>query len=393
MTPSTHDIVLLSTADWDNPFWTNKQHVAKELEKKGFRILYIESVGIRKPSVKSQDVLRIIRRIIKGVRPPKKVSSNIYVWSPLSIPFRRYTLVNWLNKQLFNCLLSIYKRTVLSKKKKKVLWTYLPITKQYIQPKKFDLSVYHCVDDISAQPRMPVDLINVQEKLLTQEVDYVFTTAPSLQEKCSVWNDNTFFFPNVADYDHFSSALSEECHIPDDIKAIPNPKVGFIGAISSYKLNFELIAYTAQELPDTSFVFIGKVGEGDPLTSIDTLQSLKNVHFVGPREYKLLPNYLKDMDAMLLPNNINQYTTSMFPMKFFEYLAAGKPIVSVDLPAIKEHSKYYYVSEDYSSFVKNVQKAIFEKRENEQNNSDYAKQFTYTNRMEKMLEVINRKTV
>jgi len=389
MRPESHDIVLLSTADWDNPFWTNKQHVAKEFEKLGYNVLYIESVGIRMPSAKNQDLRRIFKRMIRGLKPPRRVSTSIYVWSPLSIPLRRFKIINLFNHLFFNFLYTLYKWFILSKGKKKVLWTYLPITKQYLQPNKFDISVYHCVDDISAQPRMPVELINSQEKLLSEEVDYIFTTAPALQEKCNIWNEKTYFFPNVADHNHFSKALSDSCTIPDDIKKIDGPIVGFIGAISSYKLDFDLICSVAKHLPQFSFVFIGKIGEGDPMTTVNELYKIDNIHFLGPKDYTELPNYLKGIDIALLPNNINQYTTSMFPMKFFEYLAAGKPVVSVDLPAIKDHQDYYYCSTNSKDFAQNIELAYSQKDKTNSINTNYAKSFDYTSRMKKMLDLIN----
>jgi hypothetical protein len=66
------DIIVLSTADWDNPFWTNKQHVTMELSKRGHRVLYIESLGLRRPSVNKKDLTRIFRRLIKAIKPPRK---------------------------------------------------------------------------------------------------------------------------------------------------------------------------------------------------------------------------------------------------------------------------------------------------------------------------------
>ncbi|EFC2759870.1 glycosyltransferase family 1 protein, partial [Escherichia coli] len=79
----TKNIIILSTADWDNPFWTNKQHVALDLAKKGYNIFYIDSLGLRKPGLNKKDFKRIFNRLVKGIRPPKKVHQNIKVWSPV----------------------------------------------------------------------------------------------------------------------------------------------------------------------------------------------------------------------------------------------------------------------------------------------------------------------
>ena len=86
------------------------------------------------------------------------------------------------------------------------------------------------------------------------------------------------------------------------------------------------------------------VGEGDPNTDVSILENHKNIHLLGPKEYDELPSYLKYFDVALLPNMINSYTDNMFPMKFFEYLAAGRKVVSVNLKAIQEFKDYVYIS-------------------------------------------------
>ncbi len=106
------DIVVLSTADWDNPFWTNKQHVTVELARRGHRVLYIESLGLRQPSVNKKDITRIFRRVMKALKPPKKVKDNIWVWSPLSIPFNKYAIIRKLNKVLLSGMLRLWSITL-----------------------------------------------------------------------------------------------------------------------------------------------------------------------------------------------------------------------------------------------------------------------------------------
>ena len=101
------DILFVSTADWDNPFWTNKQHVAVELEKMGHRILYIDSQGLRKPTATGRDFKRILRRLFKGLRFPKKVEDkNIWVCSPIVLPFHDNKIAKVLNRFLLNLFIN-----------------------------------------------------------------------------------------------------------------------------------------------------------------------------------------------------------------------------------------------------------------------------------------------
>ena len=129
-----------------------------------------------------------------------------------------------------------------------------------------------------------------------------------------------------------------------EFSAFPQPLVGFIGAISGYKLDFALIRQMVMSRPQYQFVFIGKVGEGDPWTDIQDLQDLPNLHFIGPKAYSDLPAYLHQFAACLLPCAINEYTRNMFPMKFFEYLAAGRPVVTTPLPALASYGDLCYIA-------------------------------------------------
>ena len=331
------DLVLISTADWDNPYWTNKQHTTIELARAGYRVLYIESQGLRAPTATAKDMRRIWSKLKNGLRPPRRVRENVLVWAPLVIPLHRYRVVQSLNRWALAAGLRFW--CIVFGLKPFILWTYSPMTTRLYLLSGYEAVVYHAVDDVKAQPGMPRETIAAAEHELSTRADVIFTTAPHLQEIHAKLNPNTHYFPNVADFAHFNTALDETTIIPDDLSRIPGPRIGFVGAISSYKLDFELIRDLAAKKPVWSFVFIGEVGEGDPRTSVSMFDGMANVHFLGGRPYKLLPAYLKGMDAVMQPSLLNEYTRSMFPMKFFEYLAAGKCIVSTKLPALADYTQ------------------------------------------------------
>lgn len=380
------DIVILSTADWDNPFWTNKQHVAISLSKLGYRVLYIDSLGLRKPSASSSDLGRIKRRLKKAFKAPRKVHDNIWVWSPIILPFQQYPFVRLINRFVFSNWLKFWSWKL--KISNNLFWTYNPLTTRLLNLDGYKILVYHCVDEIKAQPGMPVDILTVADNELSSKANVIFATSLKLYESRKELNENTHYFSNVADFNFFNQALLERTVIPEDIAKIPSPIAGFIGAISGYKIDFELIEFVANKCPDISFVFIGKVGEGDPWTNVEKISTLKNVYFLGPKEYSTLPAYLKAMTVTLLPNHINEYTDSMFPMKFFEYLAAGKPVVSVNLKAIQEHSTFCYLSLDYAEFANNVIEASIAPSVGLENRLNLAKKYTYDSRMLKMMEIV-----
>jgi glycosyltransferase involved in cell wall biosynthesis len=334
----SRDVVLLATADWDHPFWTNKQHVALTLAELGHRVLYVESVGLRAPRLEGQDVLRIWRRLCRGLRPPRRVAPRLWVWSPLLIPAAHAGWRRRLNQMLFSRGLWLWRSWL--GLRADLFWTYNPLTSLLLSLplKDYRQSVYHCVDDLAAQPCMPSALITAEEEKLCRLSDQIFVTSPELLRTRSVYNSSIRYHSNVADVSHFAAARSQVGIIPEDLAQLPRgPRLGFIGAISRYKLDLDLLAALAAHRPDCQIVLIGRVGEGDPSTALEPVMHCANVHHLGPKPYAQLPDYLRGFDVALLPCPLNDYTRSMFPMKFFEYLAAGVPVVATDLPALYEY--------------------------------------------------------
>jgi glycosyltransferase involved in cell wall biosynthesis len=335
-------IVILSTADWDHPFWTNKQHTAVALARKGFRILYLESMGLRKPTTGGRDLRRILHRIKTGLSGLRQVQDNIWVYSPLVVPLHDKPLIVKANTAALKQFLGYYCRKL--NFVRPIAWAYNPLAVDMIDCLQPSAIVYHCVDRLASAPGLPSRAIEDSETRLLREADLVFTTSRALQDYCTgIGGEKVHYFPNVVDFDHFSKARTAG-PIPDDLGAIPRPRIGFIGAVSSYKLDFDLIAQVARKHPEWQWILIGQVGEGQPQTAIDGLR-LPNIHLLGPRPYELLPDYLRGIDVAILPCPMNDYTRAMFPMKFFEYLAAGRPVIATPLPALEEFADVYSVAD------------------------------------------------
>jgi glycosyltransferase involved in cell wall biosynthesis len=387
------DITLIATADWDHPLWTNKQHVACSLVELGHRVLYVESLGLRPPrrgpggpvAVQARsDRGRIWRRLRRGLLPPRQVRPGLWVWSPLVIPGALDGPALRFNRLMLGLGLGLWLR--LLGLRADWLWTYNPMTLAVLEPGPWRRLIYHCVDAIQVQPGMPTAAIAQWEQRLCRSADAVFVTSPDLLRRLAPLNPNTHFYPNVADGAHFARALEPALPLPADLAAIPGPRLGFVGAISAYKLDLALLEQLARTHANWSLVLIGPVGEGDPDTDVTALAALANVHLLGPRAYAALPAYLKGFDLGLLPLRFNPYTRAMFPMKFFEYLAAGLPVVASAIDALEPFANLALLCDPTpEAFAAAITAALADQGPSRQQRLAGAAAHTYRGRTEAML--------
>ncbi len=377
------DIICISTADWDNPYWTNQHHIMSKLAREN-RVLFVESLGLRQPCFQKKDIFRMAKRLKDWFKGARRVDKSLFVYSPAIIPFHRFRLIQMFNRKL---LLSSLKRLIKRLKfKDTILWAYAPNAADFIGKLRESLVIYHCVDELSANPLIPKEAVLRMEERLLGKADFVFVSSRNLYEKCKRLNQKTHYLPNSADFDHFHQAVSRDYSIPQDLANLRRPIIGFYGALSNYKIDFDLIAYLAQAKKDWSFVLIGQVGEGDPLTDTSGLNQA-NIHLLGSKAYQILPQYLKYFDVCLLPNRINDYTKSMFPLKFFEYLSCGKPVVATDLVSLREFKNYFYSSFSYEEFLENLEKALSEDPQKKEERIELAKQFTWEKKIDEIEKI------
>lgn len=389
MTTMSPNVILFSTADWDNPFWTNKQHTAKGLAEKGFTVLYVESLGLRQPQLKSTDVTRIFRRLLKFFGGVRKVGERLYVYSPVVIPFRWFPFANRINDWILRKHLSrIQKKLRLFRP---IVWTYNPMVLELGKSLHMSKLVYHNVDDLAAAPGIDSKAVRLAEENLLDEASVVFCTSRKLEEKSKlIAGGRVHFFGNVVDFEHFSKARRLGLEEPADLAKIPYPRIGFVGALSSYKFDVGMVREAARAAPERHWVLIGKVGEGQPDTSMESLKLEPNIHFLGPKSYEDLPKYLKYMNVVTIPCPVNDYTQSMFPMKFFEYMAAGKPIVARKIDALKEYERYFYGYNDQREMELKLDQAQKNGVEHPDWADKLAQENTWDIRLLKMLALVEK---
>ena len=335
MTEPERPVVMLATADWTTRYWTNGQHTAVHLAARGHPVLFVETVGIRRPSVNARDLARIALRLRKGLSPPRNVQRNISVLSPLTIPgAHRVPIVAGFNGRQLSSRIMRWRAQ--QGGMQPIVWTYHPFMLDVAKALDPAAVVYHCVDDIGALPGVDRGAYDAAERDLLACATHVFATSPALRDRCAALAPGrTHYFANVADVDHFAAAR-RAAPIPPDLAAIPRPRIGYVGVLSDFKLDLDLLESAIGQRDDWHWVFIGDEREGQESPVLARLRERPNVHLLGWRPYETLPSYLRGIDVALLPQQVNDYTRAMFPMKFFEYLAAGCPVIATPLPALAE---------------------------------------------------------
>ena len=385
------DCIMFATADWDEPYWTNKQHMANELARMGWRILYVESIGLRSPRTGStKDWKRIAKRFFKGIRSmlsgSTKRSAGVWVLSPLLVPGgHEHPLWGRLNRWLLEAGL----RRSLSRLcfRDFWVWAYHPYLPDMTMAGGHTV-IYHCVDDLSSVPGLDGPAFRRAEDKFLRRADVVFVTSPALADRCTAINPNTHFFPNVVDAEHFGKAMSPG-QLPCDLEVIPEPRLCYHGVLSDFKIDFQLLLDAAVMRPEWHWVFIGEEREGQRCDFVEQLRKLPNVYFLGYRPYESLPDYLRGVQVGLLPSKLNEYTRSMFPMKYFEYLAAGVPVVSTPLDAVKSQGMGVEFGATAKEFVVAIERQLGRGRLTAQDAEVMVQDNTWRSRTEKMLRVLS----
>ncbi len=325
------DIVCIGFADWDTDLQTNQHHLMKRLAREN-RVLFVESLGLRRPQLAGRDVRRIARRVSRGLDGARPADS-LHVLSPLVLPLHGNRLARSLNAWLLPRL--VRRATRKLGMDRPILWSYVPQAETLIDTLEPDLVVYHCVDDIAAQPGIDGPSFRASEARFAARADLVLASAPNLAARLETLSGNVLYAPNVADTELFSTAL-QDGPIDAAVAELPHPRIVFTGALVTTKLDMGLLFVLAESRREWSFVLVGPTGPGDPRADMSGLAAQPNIHLLGPRPYEALPEVLRGADAGLIPYALNQLTESIFPMKVYEYLAAGLPVVATALPALAD---------------------------------------------------------
>lgn len=330
-------VILFFNPDPPGAIWQDKPQIAKRLARTQ-TVVHIGPEPYLRATVADA---RIGKLQLSDLRQPAVIHAHDGLYTFTWSPFAPVTGAPGL-RQLSTALRRRRWQAVLRElhAERPILWLFRPGQQAFIH--EFDrldqfappLVIYHVVDEYSAYPTLTAEQAAHQKQLdhtLTARADLVFCTARSLVEARRPINPNTHYMPNAVDYRAFQQMLADPSLLPPaGMTDLPRPILGVIGGINA-KLDLTLLAELAEQRPGWSLALVGPLSYGLDPDELTRLRALRNVHFLGPVPPERVPATIAACDVCLIPYRLNQQTRHVNPLKVYEYLAAGKPVVATAL--------------------------------------------------------------
>ena len=382
------DILCISSIDWDF-IWQGHQEIMATLARQGNRVLFVENTGIRAPRLRDLSRLRHRlanwRRSTKGFRQEQE---NLYIYSPMILPFPYSRLARWINRALLLQPLRRWMRVM--RFHRPILWTFLPtpLVLDVIPDLDPELTVYYCIDDL-ASSSPAARRIRHSEIQLFQQADLVFVTSEQLRQRAAQSSQRVHLFPFGVEFERFERVRQGADGLPKEVAGLPRPIVGYVGGLHQW-VDQELLAAAAEQLPHASFVLVGPAQ-----TDLQRLGRCPNIHLLGARSHAQVPHYIKAFDVGIIPYRLSEYTTHVYPTKLNEYLAMGIPVVATDIPEVRrfaaDHRGVVTVARNASQFVEAIHDGLKPGlQEQRQQRIDVSRQNGWQARIAQMSALIER---
>ncbi|MCB0494686.1 MAG: glycosyltransferase [Cyclobacteriaceae bacterium] len=366
-----NDIVYFTLSRIDSVYSSPALSLAKELSKTN-RVFYINHPYSIKDFLleifRSKRLKRLALNLLfskttfeKGERDSNFVS----VVPPLTLP------INWLGKgALYNFLwrlnnkrmLGVVERTIKKFGIQSFIFvnSYDPYLLGWI-PERMNpkLNIYQSIDDISQDPYTQKHGVQLEIEAV-KHADIVIVTGSKLKEKLKAYNSEIHVLNNAVDFSIFGDIDYDKIERPSDLKAIKGPIIGFTGNLDRLRVDYPLIKSIALSNPQRSVVMVGPINNSEIYDL--GIDKLENVYLLGHKDISQLPQYLKFMDVTIIPFLCNELTSSIYPLKINEYLAAGKPVVSTNFSKdINDFGEVITLAGSHQQFIEGIDKALEDK--------------------------------
>jgi glycosyltransferase involved in cell wall biosynthesis len=305
---------------------------------------------MRAPKLTKRDIIKAIKKIknmlssLSTSEEKQGEKHNIRVCQPLMLPYLSLPGIRLLNNR--SVVRHVRKKLNTHNMNSPIMVVTAPNACDYINHFNEKCVVYYCVDDFSEWPGVNKKLVKDMEDKLLNKSDVFIATSQNLYENIKIKGKKANLLTHGVDIKVFSTVQGKEHGLLTDI---PKPRVGYFGLFDD-RSNKRLLMEVAKLLPEMSFVITGEIE-----TDISQLQKLNNIYFTGSVPYVELPEIARGYDICMLPYKINKLTDSIQPLKFKEYLATGKPIISTPIKEaikLKEYLDIADTAEQWAELIR-----------------------------------------
>lgn len=350
---SGRNFIIVSAITWDF-LWQGSQELAVRLTNAGNRVLYVENMGVRSPSLREwRRVVSYLRKWLRrsGPREQRGVVPGLHIHTPLVLPpfgpwYRRL-----LNRYVFLPRVARHARRLGFTDP--IVITYLTTDSaqalvELVRSGRSVVAVYYATD-LKQFATDKVRLEKVEAPFLIA-ADVVFAQESLLAEHCRRFNANVRVAPHGTNVELFSRPAAADT--PPELASTRGPVIGYIGGLHP-AVDYAMLAAAIAMRPQWSWLFIGSLH-----VPRSTLPQGANVHYLGARAHGELPAYVERFDVGIVPYLQGPSTDVVVPTKVGEYLAAGKPVVCTKLPTVVEFERAHRVLELSDSTAESFVRAI-----------------------------------
>ena len=321
-------VIFVYAPAWDGISQVSKHHLARYWASRGRTVLYVETpFHPFSLATRPGETRRMWSRFIRG---PVEMEPNLWVQaSPVMYPYRNgwpLSSRRWLLKA--NHFMTRVRLPALCRKlglHKPIVVVSSALAEPVLDAVDSGITVYHCSDDFAMQPSFPSSYADLERRIFARS-DLVICTAEALRQAKDGMHPHSYTVTNGAQIEHFAQTQSPGIAVAPELRELTGPIIGYVGSVFEW-LDQPMIANAANAHPEWNFVFVGPI-----TTNINSLRNLANVYFLGSRPYQSLPTYLKGFAVATVPFVFHEVTMRASPVKFYEYLASGVPVVATRLP-------------------------------------------------------------
>lgn len=367
--------------DWGRNV-SSMQHLFRHIAR-DYPVTWVNAIGHRVPTLKPADLRRIGQKLraVASRRPPGDAGIIEFgaapkrVIQPRVLPWHHLAPVRAFNARSLSRAVKEALRAQ-GMLEPPLLVTGTPPSVAVLGRLGEIASVYLCMDDFLHLPGVSSWMLAPLERELLQRVDATVATARALTESKRPASGRSYYLPQGVNFEHFSAPRA----IPAELLPLPRPLIGFAGTVMS-PVDIALLRRLAEEWPGGSLVLVG------PVRMDVTAIQRPNVHVFGQRPYRDLPAWVQAFDVGLIPYQLNEHSLAVDPLKLLEYLAAGVPVVTTDLPEVRKYSSAVAIAPGHDDFAAAVRAAIERPRGNRESRQAVARQHGWDSRAADLVRI------